>query len=81
MQYRLRFEKRAVKDLQKMERADRHRVVASVEKLASNLGGDVKKLAAHDPRYRLRSGNFRILFNIEQDEMVVHRVKDRRDAY
>ena len=81
MRYQLRFEKLAFKDLQKLEKSDRQRVVASIEKMTTDLFGDVKKLTAHDPRYRLRVGSFRDLFNIERDEILVHRIRDRRDAY
>ncbi len=64
-----------------METSDRQRIIACVEKMTSDLFGDVKRLAAYDPKYRLRCGNFRVLFNIERDEIVVHRIKDRREAY
>lgn len=46
-----------------------------------SLASDLKKLVAFKPRYRLRLGNFRVLFELELDEIVIHRIKDRRDAY
>lgn len=81
MIYRLRFESRALKDLKKLEISDKQRVLQGIEKMKKGLAGDIKKLAAFKPRYRLRLGNFRVLFELERDEIIVHRIKDRRDAY
>ncbi|CAN5423669.1 hypothetical protein BH10ACI2_BH10ACI2_14560 [soil metagenome] len=81
MIYRLRFESRSLKDIKKLENSDKRRVIHGIEKLTVGLVGDVKKLTAFKPRYRLRLGNFRVLFDLESDEIVVHRIKDRRDAY
>lgn len=81
MQYRLRFEKRAMKDLQKMQNVDRKRVVTAIETMTTDLSGDIRKLTVHYPKYRLRVGNFRVLFDIKGDEIAIHRIKDRREAY
>lgn len=81
MLYRIRFQTRALKDLRKLERYDAKRIIDAIEKLESDLSGDVKKLTAHSPKYRLRIGQFRVLFDIERDEITIHRVKDRREAY
>ena len=62
MRYHLSFETRALKDLRKLENVHQERVVASIEKLTHNLAGNVKKLKSTDSKYRLRSGNFRMLF-------------------
>jgi len=41
----------------------------------------VKKLAARTHEYRLRVGDFRILFILEQDLISVYSVKNRKNAY
>ncbi len=64
-----------------METVDAKRVIAGIEKMKVDLFGDVKKLTAHSPRFRLRSGNFRVLFEVEGDEIVIHTIRDRREAY
>ena len=81
MFYRLSFETRALRDLKKLETPNRQRIIQGIDKMKFQLAGDVKKLVAFKPRYRLRLGNFRVLFELEGDEIVVHRIKDRRDAY
>jgi mRNA interferase RelE/StbE len=45
------------------------------------LHGDIKKLKGHDIAYRLRMGNFRILFDVDGDAIIVRRIKDRKEAY
>jgi mRNA-degrading endonuclease RelE of RelBE toxin-antitoxin system len=32
-------------------------------------------------KYRLRVGEYRLLFTLEKDRIFVHGVKDRKDAY
>jgi mRNA interferase RelE/StbE len=45
------------------------------------LRGDVKRLTNFTPEYRLRVGNFRVLFEIEDKEIVIYRIVHRKDAY
>ncbi len=81
MAYRITLADRARKDLGKLP----HDVAARMlRKLASQADGstsDVKRLTNHTPEYRLRVGDYRILFEIDGDELVVHRIGHRRDIY
>ncbi len=54
--------------------------VAYYDALAAN-DGDVKRLTNFDCDYRLRSGDYRVLFDVEDDRIIVHRVLHRREAY
>ena len=46
------------------------------------VGGDVKRLTNFTPEYRLRVGDYRVLFEIEDtNRVVVYRVCHRREAY
>ena len=49
--------------------------------MQDNLQGDVKQLTNFTPEYRLRVGNYRILFEIESDVIVIYRIKHRSNAY
>ncbi|NET48262.1 MAG: type II toxin-antitoxin system RelE/ParE family toxin [Merismopedia sp. SIO2A8] len=46
-----------------------------------NLAGDVKRLTNFTPEYRLRVGDYRILFEIDNSAIIIYRVKHRRNAY
>ncbi|MCI0541894.1 MAG: hypothetical protein L0Z50_42400 [Verrucomicrobiales bacterium] len=49
--------------------------------LRDNLSGDVKKLAATEKKYRLRVGDYRVLFRLEGSQISVYSVKDRKGDY
>ncbi len=52
-----------------------------MEKLENDLAGDVKRLTDFTPEYRLRIGDYRVLFEIEeQNIIVVYRVRHGREA-
>ena len=49
--------------------------------MQDDLQGDVKHLTNFTPEYRLRVANYRILFEIEADTLVIYRIKHRSNAY
>ena len=49
--------------------------------LEQDLGGDVKKLKGSRNGYRLRTGNFRVLFELEGRTATVYSVGNRKDIY
>jgi mRNA interferase RelE/StbE len=81
MNYQITFKPRALKDLARLPGGDRRRTVARIEGLRDTLAGDVKKLTNFTPEYRLRVGNYRVLFEIEGATVVIYRVLHRKDAY
>ena len=82
MNYTVDLKPRAIKDLKHLQKQDASRIADALERLQSNLTGDVKKLTNFTPEYRLRVGQFRILFEIENEtRIIVYRVVNRREAY
>ena len=81
MNYQVEFKPRALKDLRGLPPEERKRIVAKAEALENDLAGDVKRLTNFTPEFRLRVGNYRILFEIEGSKVVVYRVRHRKDAY
>ena len=82
--YKLRIKKSAAKELEAISRkSDRQRIVARIGSLAENpRPPGCKKLSGSD-RYRIRQGDFRIVYSVEDDELVVYVVKigDRKSVY
>ena len=72
---------RVEKDLRKMPKTDADRILNAIYAMRAGVTGDVKKLTNHSPEYRLRIGNWRVLFDIDGDTIIVYRVLDRKDAY
>ena len=50
-------------------------------KLEQDLEGDVKKLKGSRSEYRLRIGDFRVLFELEGRTATVYSVGNRKDIY
>jgi mRNA interferase RelE/StbE len=81
--YRLLIKPSAARELETVPHKDRRRIVARIQRLASeprSVGAE--KLSGHE-KYRLRQGNYRILFSIDDAELTVLIVKigHRRDVY
>ena len=82
--YSLRIKKSARKELESVAtKADRRRIVSRIQALADNpRPRDSQKLSGYE-RYRVRQGNYRILYSIVDMELVVYVIKigDRKDVY
>jgi len=72
---------RVTKDLRALPKNDAERILNAIYALRTGMRGDVKKLTNYSPSYRLRIGNWRVLFDIEGDKVTVYRVLNRKDAY
>jgi mRNA interferase RelE/StbE len=81
MKYTSELKLKAIKDLKSIPVKERERIVGRIERMEEDLQGDVKKLTNHTPEYRMRSGNYRVLFEIEEAKIVVYRVLHRKEAY
>jgi len=81
MTYEVEFKPRAIKDLQSLSQAAAERIVEKIEAMRVDLAGDVKRLTNFSPEYRLRVGDYRVLFEIETDKVIIYRVRHRSDAY
>lgn len=81
MEYRVEVKKAALKELDSLPHTDAVRVIRGMRLLANDLSGDVKHLTGYTPEYRLRVGNWRVLFEIEGGAIIVHHIKHRREAY
>ena len=56
-------------------------ILASIHRLAESGAGDVKMLKGQETERRLRVGDFRVRFSESGDQIRVHSVKNRKDAY
>ncbi|MBF0183719.1 MAG: type II toxin-antitoxin system RelE/ParE family toxin [Magnetococcales bacterium] len=72
------------KTLDRMEQATRKRVLHAASVLASNpRPSGAKKLEGHPDLWRIRAGDYRIVYSIEDDRLVVLIIKigHRGDVY
>lgn len=67
------------KSLRRLSRPDRERILAAIERLPA---GDVKALTGRPGDYRLCVGDWRVLFEVgAEDVLIVYRIAPRGSAY
>jgi len=81
--YRIEIKKSAQKEIQSLPQKDTLRIIAKIQSLAENPRGPDSKKLSSDERYRVRVGQYRILYEICDDVLVVTVVKvaNRKDVY
>jgi len=83
--YRVLIKPSAGKELASVgSKADRLRIIAKIQGLAANpRPHGSEKLAGYSDRYRVRQGNFRVVYLIDddRDEVTVFKVGDRKEVY
>jgi mRNA interferase RelE/StbE len=78
----VKIDDKAIKDLSKIHKTDAKKILSKIEDLEKfPQVPNLKKLTNFEPPYRLRVGNYRILFDIEDSTLTVYRVKHRKDSY
>ena len=81
MDYEIKLTEEAKEQLRAMPKERRRQIGQKINSLAHNLSGDVKKLTALEKKYRLRVGSYRVLFRLEENQISVYAVRDRKEAY
>jgi mRNA interferase RelE/StbE len=81
MKYDVQFKPRAVKDIEALSSQLQTKIIKGIAIMSDDLLGDVKRLTNFTPEYRLRVGDYRVLFEIENESIIVYRVRHRREVY
>ncbi|MEV7421310.1 type II toxin-antitoxin system RelE/ParE family toxin [Streptomyces sp. NPDC091212] len=86
MKYAFRFTAAAQRQLRAIDRPAAMRVLAALTALGDDPyreDADIKKLAGPSGLYRLRVGNYRVAYQVEDDALIILVVKagDRHDVY
>lgn len=83
--YRIRILRSAVKEIEEIStKKQRQAIVKRIALLADDpRGAGCEKLAGYAERYRVRQGNYRVVYSIEDDVLTVWVVKvgHRKDVY
>ena len=74
----VRITKTAIKNVKKLDSPTRDRILSSINKLPF---GDVKKLQGYDNYYRLRVGDFRVIYSLDDETITISAVLPRGEAY
>ncbi|MGA2700548.1 MAG: type II toxin-antitoxin system RelE/ParE family toxin [Isosphaeraceae bacterium] len=82
--YQLEIAPSALKQLSSLPRKIQERIVAGIDVLRFEpRPHGVKKLSGVDDLYRIRVGNYRVVYTIRDDRLIVIvlRIANRKDAY
>lgn len=79
--YTIILRKKAKKFVDKLPSNERRRVVAAIERLPN--GEDIKRIKGHSDLLRLRVGEYRIIYSVDNGELVVYVIDadNRGDIY
>ncbi len=81
MQYRIEIDKRAAKFILKQPKPQRERILKAIYKLPA--AGDIKAMQGYSGYYRLRVGNYRIIYTVDNDVLLIRVIEigNRGDIY
>ncbi len=79
--YQIILKKKAQKFIDKLPANERRRVVFAIERLPN--GEDIKKLKGYDDLLRLRVGDYRIIYTVDNGKLIVFviDIDNRGDVY
>ncbi|HUJ11682.1 MAG TPA: type II toxin-antitoxin system RelE/ParE family toxin, partial [Verrucomicrobiae bacterium] len=63
--YKIVYGVTAIEELDALPTKHRTQILRKIERLQAGLHGDIKRLQNADVTYRLRMGNYRVLFDVE----------------
>ncbi len=67
--YQIVIKKKAKKFIDRLPMNEKKRVVSAIEQLPN--GDDIKKLSGHDNLLRLRVGEYRIIYTVDDGKLIV----------
>lgn len=82
--YRVEFTAAAAKEVRKLDPQVRRRILAGISELERDpRPHGVRKLAGYENAWRVRVGDYRVLYEISDEQVLVTvvRVAHRRDVY
>ncbi len=81
--YKLLITRSASKELEAVRRKDRGRIIAKIRALEQNPRPSGAEKLSGDDKYRLRQDDYRILYEIQDRQLIVTvvRIGNRRDVH
>ena len=84
MKYRIEVKRSAAKALKKIPKPERKCISKKIDSLAEKLPNpDITKMKGNNPFHKVRVGNYRIIYEIQDDALLILIVKigHRKDIY
>jgi len=81
MEFKVLMLDTASEDLESIPKNIGDTITRRIYAMRDGLPGSIKRLRDMDAAFRLRVGDYRILFDVNGDTITVHQVRHRRHAY
>jgi mRNA interferase RelE/StbE len=81
--YRIVIKKSAAKEIERIAKNDRIRIIEKIKSLSQDPHPTGSKKLSGQEKYRMRQDNYRILYQLIDDELIINVVKvgHRQDVY
>ncbi len=81
--FKIEIKRSAAKELEKIQKKDRDRIIERIRALSADPRPPQSKKLSGEEKYRIRQGDYRILYQIYDEviTVVVVRVAHRREVY
>ena len=83
MDYDIQYDPKVIKQLKKIDKYEASKILDGIEGYASNpIPSKIKKLKTpFDGAYRLRLGDYRVIFYQEKNLMLIAKIAHRKQVY
>ena len=81
--YKISLRKSAIKELGDIPKKDLQKVTKKIQTLANNPRPQGSQKLSQKEQYRIRQGNYRIVYSVQDKELTIHIVKigHRKEIY
>lgn len=79
--YQIKYEESALEDLRSLPKRQADQILRKIHRLEQGLHGNIKRLQNADVAFRLRMGDYRVLFDVVGDKILIQRIVNRKDVY
>ncbi len=79
--YAVRYTEQALKDLGELPKREASQIIRKIARLEGGLHGNIKRLQDADIGYRLRMGDYRVLFDVKDDIVLIQKIGHRKNVY
>lgn len=81
--YEISIKKSAVKELEDIPKKELQKIIKRIRTLSSHPRPQGSQKLSHGEQYRIRKGDYRIIYSVQDDDLTVHIIKvgHRKEIY
>jgi len=79
--FQIEYTALSIENLRVLPKTVATQIIRKISRLENGLTGNIKRLRQADFGYRLRMRDYRILFDVEDDTIVIQKIGHRKNVY